>query len=235
MIRGRGLLLTEIPMTTQTDNRYRPANLQQLQELLGDVPLDRIQMQPPPGTATEDDVLTAEAEPRKRICELFDGVLVEKATDLGESLIAGVLIQVLWNYLEEHDLGVVLGEGGMLRLFPGRVRIPDVSFISWNQLPGGTFPETPIAEVAPDLAIEVLSAGNTKREIQQKLHDLFLAGTKLVWVIQPRTETAEVYTSPDDKRRVGKNQALDGNAVLPGLRIPLMELFAKAKRRSRRR
>jgi Uma2 family endonuclease len=166
--------------------------------------------------AIEADVVAAEAEPPKRICELIDGVLVEKAIGSKESLIAGVLIQMLWNYLQDNDRGVVLGEGGMLRLFPGRVRIPDVLFISWRLLPGGAFPDDPIAEIAPELAIEVLSAGNTKREIELKLHDLLQAGTKLAWVIQPKTQTAEVYQAPDEKTRVTKGGALDGGSVLPG-------------------
>ena len=222
-------------MVTRTKQAVLPDNFEGLIEHLGDVPLRRIRTYPPPGTATEADVVAAEAQPRKRLCELIDGVLVEKAMGSKESLIASVLVQILWNYLDKHDLGVVLGEGGMLRLFPGRVRIPDVSFVSWDRLPGGVFPDDPIAKIAPDLAIEVLSRGNTKREIQLKLHDLFKAGTGLVWVIDPKTQTAEAYTAADEGFKVAKNGTLDGSTVLPGLRIALADLFAKVKRRSKRR
>jgi Uma2 family endonuclease len=110
-----------------------------------------------------------------------------------------------------------------------------VSFVSWDRLPGGVFPDDPIAKIAPDLAIEVLSRGNTKREIQLKLHDLFKAGTGLVWVIDPKTQTAEAYTAADEGFKVAKNGTLDGSTVLPGLRIALADLFAKVKRRSKRR
>jgi Uma2 family endonuclease len=220
-------------MTVHTEHRL-PLNLQALVEHLGDVPLRRVQTYPPPGTATEADVVAAEGEPRKRLCELIDGVLVEKEMGSRESLVAGILVQFLWNYLDEHDLGVVLGEGGMLRLFPGRVRIPDVSFIAWKHLPGGTFPNDPIANLSPDLAIEVLSPGNTKREIALKLRDYFQAGTTLVWIIDPKSQTAEAYTSPDRKSKIAKNAALDGGTLLPGLRISLKDLFAKATRRGKR-
>src|SRR2546423_1407426 len=54
---------------------------------------------------------------------------------------------------------------------------------------------------------------------------------RLVWFVQPRTQTATVYTSPTKSRRVGKDQALDGGAVLPGFRLSLKELFARARRR----
>lgn len=49
-----------------------------LLQQLGDVPLHRIRVRPAPGTATEQDVLDALEGPQKRICELVDGVLIEK-------------------------------------------------------------------------------------------------------------------------------------------------------------
>jgi hypothetical protein len=62
-------------------------SLADLVERLGGIPLDRIRMRPPPGTATEEDVLAALEAPRKRICELIDGVLVEKAMGYSESVL----------------------------------------------------------------------------------------------------------------------------------------------------
>ena len=50
---------------------------------LGGIPLDRILFHPPPGTATEQDVIDQEA--RSRLCELVEGVLVEKAMGYLES------------------------------------------------------------------------------------------------------------------------------------------------------
>ncbi len=75
--------------------------------------------------------------------------------------------------------------------------MPDVAFMSWDRLPGKTVPDEAIPELAPDLAIEVLSAGNTKGEMERKLKDYFFAGVRLVWYIDWRRRTAEVYTSPD--------------------------------------
>lgn len=206
-------------------------NLAELWERLGEIPMERILMKPPPGTATEQDVVAAEAEPRKRLCELVDGVLVEKAMGARESLLAGVVIQLLGNYAADEDLGVVLGADGMLRLFPGQVRIPDVSFISWGRIPGGAFPEEPIPDLVPDLAVEVLSPSNTTKEMQRKVRDYFKGGVQLVWLIHPKSQTAEVYSSSSKIRRVGKTGALDGEAVLPGFRLPLKDLFKRTTRR----
>lgn len=212
-----------------------PDNLEEMLERLGGVPLWRIRMRPAPGTATEKDVVAAEAEPRKRLCELIDGVLVEKAMGATESLLASEIIRLLGNFIDGKDLGVVLGEGGLLRMFPGRVRIPDVSFISWDRIPGGRFSDDPVARLSPNLAVEVLSKSNTKREIELKLRDYFQSGTQLAWVIQPKTQTVEVHTSVDESRSVGKSGTLDGGTVLPGLKIKMTDLFGRLDRIRKRR
>lgn len=222
-------------MATAGRKRLAFDNLAELVERLGHVPLDRIRMRPPPGTATEKDVLAAERGPRKRLCELIDGVLVEKAMAVRESLLAAALIQVLADFVQRNDLGIVLGADGMIRLFPGQVRIPDVSFVAWERLPGEEVPDEAIGSFVPNLTVEVLSPSNTRAEMERKLRDYFLAGVELVWLIDPKTQTADAYTAPDECRHVGKGGSLDGGTVLPGFRASLKELFARtARRRSRR-
>jgi Uma2 family endonuclease len=200
---------------------------------IGDVPLNRILAKPAPGTATERDVIAAWEAPRKRLCELVDGVLVEKPMGTPESLLACFIIHWILDHLEKEDLGVVLGEGGPVRLMRGLVRMPDVSFISRDKLPNGELPDEPIADFAPDLAIEVLSKSNTKAEMKRKLRDFFQHGVRLAWLIDPRKQTAEAYTSPEDFLAIGKNQSLDAGDVLPGFRLSLKKLFAAPKRRKR--
>jgi Uma2 family endonuclease len=216
-------------MATDAKDPDAVETLAELVERLGDVPLERIRMRPPPGTATEQDVVAARQAPGRRLCELVDGVLVEKAMGTRESLLAGLILHVLWNYLEQNDLGQALGADGMLRLMPGLVRIPDVSFIAWERWPAAT-PEARVADACPDLAIEVLSRKNAPKEIRRKLREYFFSGTRLVWVIQPKTQTAQVYTSPTEVRRVGKGGSLDGAAVLPGFTLSLKDLFGRADR-----
>src|SRR5262249_27842278 len=121
------------------------------------------------------------------------------------------------------------GADGMLRLFPGQVRVPDVSFIRWERWPE-KLGVGEIAETSPDLAVEVLSPKNTRKEIDRKLRDYFFSGTVLAWVINPKTLTARVYTSPTDSRQVGKKGNLEGAEVLPGFSLSLERLFARADR-----
>src|ERR1700722_16946968 len=107
-----------------TVNPPQPENFAELLEQIGRVPLERIRLKPPPGTATEKDVLRAYSGLERRLCELVDGVLVEKAMGTEEALLASILVQLLWNHVRPRRLGLVLGADGMLRLMPGLVRIP---------------------------------------------------------------------------------------------------------------
>jgi Uma2 family endonuclease len=166
-----------------------------------------------------------------RLYELVDGVLVEKMMGFYESCLAIRLATLLSNFVNDHDLGVVAGADGAVRLTPGLVRIPDVSFISWDRLPGRETPRDPIADLAPDLAIEVLSKGNTKQEMARKLENYFAAGVRMVWHLDPKTATARCFTSPDSSVLVKANESLDGGAVLPGLTLRLDQLFEQPKRK----
>lgn len=211
----------------------RPAptwTMEQLRKHFGMIPTERILLDPPPGTATEKDLVRLN-ERDKRLCELVDGVLLEKVMATKEGLLSGWLLYLLWDFLVGRGLGIALPGDAMLQLFPGLVRIPDVSFISSERLPGGELPDEAIASLSPDLAVEVISKGNTKKEIERKLREYFASGTRLAWIIYPRTRTVEVYTSPTKKTCLGERQTLTGGEVLPGFRLPLRKLFAPGSRR----
>ena len=82
--------------------------------------------------------------------------------------------------------------------------------------------------LVPDLAVEVLSDSNTKAEIARKRREYFVAGTRLAWIVDPRTRTVEVYTSPDaPDATLDQEQMLNGGTVLPGFSLSLAELFAE--------
>src|SRR3989475_12302594 len=89
--------------------------LADLLEQLGGIVPERVRFRPPPGTATEQDVLAVEAH-EDRLCELVDGVLVEKAMGWRESLLASVLITLLSNFVRPRNLGLVTGEAGKVRV-----------------------------------------------------------------------------------------------------------------------
>ena len=208
----------------------RPPSLADLQAQL-QVPADRILIRPTPGTATVADVIAIH-DRENRLCELVDGVLVEKAMGFKESRLALVLGYILESYLENRDLGMVLGVDGMYRLNPTLVRIPDISFISWDQLPGREYPDEKVPSLHPDLAVEVLSASSTPAEMQQKLLDYFAAGARLVWYLDPVDRSARVHTSTDSMTLLDETGVLEGGEVLPGFRLVIRDWFDRALRKA---
>jgi Uma2 family endonuclease len=164
-------------------------------ERFGRIPRWRIRTDVLQGLARERDVLAVHSR-EKRLCELVDGFLVEKPMGYEESLIAAEIIRLLGNFVTRRKLGIVAGEGGMLKLAVGLVRIPDVSFVSRSQLPAGKPPRHPIPRLVPDLAVEVLSTSNTRREMIRKRAEYFDAGVELVWMVDPKSRSVEVYTAP---------------------------------------
>jgi Uma2 family endonuclease len=208
-----------------------PDNLAELLERLGHIPPERIRLRPPPGMATEADVLAALEGPHKRLCELIDGVLVEKPMGYTESILASYLIELLNAHVRPRNLGLVTAPDGTVRLWAGRVRIPDVAFFSWDRMPGRQRPREPIPTLAPDLAIEVLSGSNTAAEMQLKRDDYFAALVRLVWEIDPETRTIHVYTQPAAADRILTGaDTLDGGAVLPVFTLAVTDLFAELDR-----
>jgi Uma2 family endonuclease len=193
-------------------------------DALGQVPFERIIFDPWPGTATEADVVRLDGQ-EDRLCELVDGTLVEKVMGYDESAIAMAIGHILLAFVGPRKLGIVTGEAGMMRILDRRVRIPDVAFVSYDRLPDRRRPKGPIPNLAPDLAVEVLSESNTRREMENKLREYFEAGTRLVWYVDPKARCVDVYTSPTEMTRVSSNEKLSGRDVLPGFEVAVSEVF----------
>jgi Uma2 family endonuclease len=205
-----------------------------LLERLGGVAAARVLLQPSPGTATERDVITFH-DHENRLCELVDGTLVEKAMGFDESRFAALIVAYFINFLEQNDLGAALGADGMVKLFPGLVRIPDAVFISWTRYPKHTRRRGEVPHVVPDLVVEVLSATNTAKEMERKLDEYFQAGVRLVWYVDPKKRTVRVYIARDRSVLLREEHVLDGGEVLPGFSLSIREWFARAERNAPRK
>jgi len=220
--REKGYVMTAATISTTI------VTLADLLEQLGGIAPARVRFRPAPGTATEQDVLALRAR-EDRLYKLVDGVLMEKAMGPRESYLAIVLSAILWNFVQSRNLGLVMGEAGMMRLMAGLVRIPDVAFIAWTRLPQQCVPTEPVPGLAPDLAVEVLSAGNTPGEMARKRQDYCAAGTQVVWQVDPQVDpqarTVQVFTAPEQSTVLYEAQTLTGDPVLPGFTLPLQALF----------
>jgi Uma2 family endonuclease len=201
---------------------------------LGDIPPDRVRFDPPPGRATEADLLRLMAKDDS-IYELVDGTLVEKAMGVEESKLATWLIYYLQAYLVEHPIGQLTAPDGHYRLATKLVRAPDITYCGWEHATTTAEDrQRPIARTIPDIAIEVISRSNTPREMKRKRKEYFKVGTKLVWQVYPVRKTIEVYTSPGRCRTLTIDDTLEGGTVLPGFQLSLRTLFSRPTKESHR-
>lgn len=135
------------------------------------------------------------------------------------------------SFVKSNDLGFVCGAetGFIVEHNPDTVIAADVAFITHERLATVENPDK-FAPFAPDLAVEVLSPSNTTREINEKIALYFAAGSRAVWVFNPKRRTAAVYSSPSDVHTLGEDDTLDGGDVLPGFELNLSKLFAVVKK-----
>ena len=139
--------------------------------------------------------------------------------------LAVVIAYRLKAFVSREDLGLVVGAETGFVLFddPPTVRAPDAAFVARERLPED---RAGFARLAPDLAVEVVSPSNTVAEVHDKVCDFLDAGTRLVWIVEPRRRTVMVYRSRDDIRLLTEDDELDGGDVLPGFSVRVGELFA---------
>lgn len=103
-------------------------------------------------------------------------------------------------------------------------RQPDVSFITQERLPK-RFDAYP--EIAPDLAVEVVSPSDKDMEIEAKVALYQKYGVKLVWVVHPFSRSIDVYRLANKllPEPVGAEGELSGEDVIPGFKLKLSDIF----------
>lgn len=139
-----------------------------------------------------------------------------------EFLVAGLLR----DYLKDQHLGMVLvGDPGfLLARDPDTVLAPDVAFIRNEHIPPelsaeGYWPGP------PDLAIEVVSPGESARMAQEKARAWLDAGSAMVWALHPARRTVTVYRHGAGSETLTEADHLEGQDLLPGFRCPVADLF----------
>ncbi|HEV3162870.1 MAG TPA: Uma2 family endonuclease [Isosphaeraceae bacterium] len=177
------------------------------------------------GTSTPPNAPPLEPE---GLYEVIDGQVVEKRPmSILENVIAARLIRWLIRFDPTDQRGQFVFETLFL-LDPAKNlrRRPDLAFVSAERWPLDRPVDRSNAwDVVPDLAIEVISPTNITDEDMAKVEDHFRAGTRLVWLVFPGQQKVYSYDSPTQVRILQVDDELDGRDVLPGLQIPLAELF----------
>jgi Uma2 family endonuclease len=172
--------------------------------------------------ATEQDLLRMPEDGRKY--ELVDGEIRVSPGGGRHSQTSLRLAARLLTFVTEQGLGHAFDSSMGFRLPGGNIRSPDASFVATGRFPDERVPDG-FADVAPDLAVEVVSPGDRPRHVLDKVGEYLECGVRLVWVIDPQTGKATVFRSASDVAEVSADGALDGEGVLPGFRCPLRELL----------
>jgi len=133
----------------------------------------------------------------------------------------------LYQHVKANDLGKVYAAetGFKIESSPDTVRAPDIAFVCKKRtIESGRI--RGYRDGAPDLAVEVMSPGDSKRTVAEKTNEYFEGGARLVWVVNPKSKTVTVYRSPSDFTVLTERDMLDGGDVVPGFQINVAEIFA---------
>jgi Uma2 family endonuclease len=107
---------------------------------------------------------------------------------------------------------------------PHTVRVPDASVVRAHRLPKGGV-EPGLLKLAPDLVVEVLSPRETASELEEKLHDYLVSGTRLIWVADPVRRTVMVVPNDLPVHWLHEGDTLEGGDVIPGFSCAVAEIF----------
>ncbi len=180
-------------------------------------------------TAGELPALSSRLSSEGKRAELVEGELIVTAPAGGRhGRIANTIAYFLTRFsLSGHGGTVFAAETGfLLRSDPDTVRAPNVAFISSDRLGPDDAPPGYL-EMAPDLAVEVVSPNDSAASVQSKVEDWLGTGTRLVWVVYPDTQSVAVYRSLHEAEVLSEPDALDGAPVLSGFAVPVRDLFTQ--------
>ncbi len=140
-------------------------------------------------------------------------------------LVSMTVGRLLSPHVRKHRLGECFADstGYALPNLSNTVRASDASFVRADRLPAGGVTGG-FHELAPDLAVEVLSPSESAADLSENLSDYRVAGTPLIWVIDPATRTVAVI-SANDWRTLGVEATLTGGDVVHGFSCAVAELF----------
>jgi len=157
--------------------------------------------------------------------ELFEGELVQMTPAGGRhGKCCGLIARALIAYATEHGAEHVATNdtGVFTERDPDTVLGPDLAYWSRERLP--EMPEG-LVEVAPDLAVEVVSPSDTQIHLHRKVLHYLDHGVRLVWVVDPKTRTVTEYRSRRDVCILGDQDEISGGDVLPGFSCRVDKFF----------
>ena len=159
--------------------------------------------------------------------ELVRGHIQEMSpASAAHGLVSGTVFHLLATHVRQNRLGACFADstGYTLPNLLNTVRAPDASFVRRDRLPANGV-GAGYLEMAPDLAVEVLSPSESRAEISAKLADYRVAVTPLVWLVDPATRTVTVICTGETDVILDAGQVLTGGIVVPGFHCKVRDLF----------
>ncbi len=146
------------------------------------------QLWPPRGQWTEVGYFAL--PDTNRFVELSEGELVmpPHPTDTHQRIVLR-LVRVFDDFVTQHDRGTIRFAPLPVRLWPGKIREPDLLFVSREHADR-------IGEQAygpPDLVVEVLSSSTWRTDRLEKSAEYAQAGVREYWIVDPDRQTVEVF------------------------------------------
>jgi Uma2 family endonuclease len=130
-------------------------------------------------------------------------------------------------HVDAHRLGFVCGPdtGFQLASDPDTVRSPDLSFVVRSRVSASGLPQG-YWQGAPDLAVEILSPGDSRSELRAKIAEYLRLGAREVWFVEPAERRLTIHGAGQTPRVLGEADTLEGGSLLPGFRYALSRLFS---------
>ena len=181
--------------------------------------------------ATDEKLMTAEEfgvlPSSRRPMELVRGRIVYmNVPGPRHGQMCGNTVWIFQDFVKRHDVGHVLcnDSGVVTEHDPDTVRGMDVSFYSYSRLPKGPLPARYV-DVVPELVVEVRSPDDRWSRILKKVSEYLEAGVTAVCVLDPKTETARVYSAEETEQILTADQELLFPDILPGFAVPVRRFF----------
>ncbi len=122
------------------------------------------------------------------------------------------------------ERGYVAGSQAGFRMAEGNIRCPDVAFTLKERLKEGK-PSRGFEDIAPDLAVEVVSPSERETDLLAKVGDYFASGSRMVWLLFPEKRVVKVFTAPFEMTTLTENDELTGGDLLPDFKVRVGDLF----------
>lgn len=159
--------------------------------------------------------------------ELVHGKVQEAGMGARSARITSEILALLVTHVRTHRLGIVFNSDAQYRCFPDdprHIRLPDLSFVASGRFPEDREPDG-LIEIAPNLAVEIVSPNDGAEEIEARRCDFLSVGTEQFWIVYPKAKTVHVYRSDGSCRVFREKDTLDVGPLFPEFRPLVADFF----------